>query len=78
MVGRKGLFEHTGYAQARGSLPRLCVESARNQDSRHPNPLSLQTVNDVEAVHTGRVLVDYQTAGGATAIIGKEIGPRTI
>ena len=78
MAGCKGLFEHIGYAQARGPLPRLCIKPARDQDRRHPSSLLLQTGDDVEAIHAGHVLVDYQTACGATAIIGKEIDARII
>jgi len=38
----------------------------------------LQRVDEVQTVHTGHVLVDYQTTRGAAAIIGKEIGSRII
>jgi len=77
-VGCEGLFENAGYTQARGPLPGVRVESARNQDHRHPDPLFLQPVDDIEAIHMGHVLVDYHTARGAAAIIGKEIGSRII
>jgi hypothetical protein len=78
MAGRKGLFEYAGYAQAGGPLPRLRVKPARNQDRRHPSSVFLQTVDNVEAIHAGHVLVDHQTAYGATPVIGKEIGSRII
>ena len=52
--------------------------TARNQDCRRPAPFFLQPFDEVQTVHTGHVLVDYQTARGAPAAIGKEIGSRVI
>src|ERR1700756_621324 len=78
MVGRKGLFEHIGNAQACGPILDLRVEPARNQDSPHPGSLLVQTVDDVESIHAGHVLVDYQTVRGTTPIVGKEVGSRII
>src|ERR1700757_852209 len=60
MAHREGLFEHIGDSQARGPLLRLCIKPARDQDRRDASSQFLQTVHDVEAIHTGHVLVDYQ------------------
>ena len=42
------------------------------------NSFFLQTVDEVETVHAGHVVVDHQTARRAAPVVGKELASRTV
>src|ERR1700745_589097 len=76
-AGGEGLVDELANSQASSALPRAGIEPGGNQYCRHLDALLLQMVDNVEAAHSGHVLVGHQATRRAVSRIGQEFVSRT-